>query len=97
MVRKTPLTIKGRRSPTKESLKFSNSFSMGHQIPNYRFSKEKGREVSSFESALDSIKRRISNSGARKRSHPKSEPATKILQAGRFLLKVHMLGNPLIC
>jgi hypothetical protein len=53
---------------------------MSRQIPNHRFSKEKDREVSSFESALDSIKQHISNPVARGRSNLKSETATNILQ-----------------
>jgi len=36
-------------------------------IPNHRFSIEKGREVSSFESGVDSIRRRLSNTITRSR------------------------------
>jgi hypothetical protein len=75
--------------PAKASPESNNLPSMGgRQIPNHRISKEKNREVSSFESTLDSIKRHISISGARRRSRPGSETATNILQVGPLLVEV---------
>jgi hypothetical protein len=67
---------------------------MGRQIPNHRFSREKDREVSSFESALDSIRRRISNSGTRRRS--RIELVTERSQVDRFSFE-DIPRNTLIC
>jgi hypothetical protein len=74
--------------PANKSLRSNSLFPMGGQVPNYRFSKEKGREVSSLESTVDSIKRRISNSGERRRGRLRVETATNILPVSRFLFEV---------
>lgn len=64
------------------------------RIPNYKFSIKEGRQLSTFESGVDSIKRRLSNSITRSRcSGREREVVTRVLSRSSYSMPKYKNGQ----